>query len=94
MLISLLCIFHIDTACVISHAVFQQQPGNTTTEKFLRDGGLFLSLGKIWEETSQCDLAVPFFLLLFSLDWMMGFLLTGFTGASCGVQYYTTSVKS
>lgn len=68
MLISLLCIFHIDTACVISHAVFQQQPGNTTTEKFLRDGGLFLSLGKIWGETNQCDLAVPFFLLLFSLD--------------------------
>lgn len=53
MLTSLLCIFHIDIACVISHAVFQQQPDNTTTEKFLCDGGLFLSLGKIWGETSQ-----------------------------------------
>lgn len=52
----------------------------------------FGGLGKILGEANQCDLAAPFFLLLFSL-YQMGFLLTPSSGTSCGVKYYITSVK-
>lgn len=92
MLNSLLCIFLIDTAFIISHYLFQQQPDNTTAKEFCCNGGHLLGLGKILGEANQRDLAAPFFLLLFSLD-QMGFLLTGSNGTSCGVKYYITSVQ-
>lgn len=91
MLSSLFRIFLIDIACILAHYLFQQQPDNIAKE-FRRDGGLFWGLGKILGEANPCDLAAPFFLLLFSLD-QMSFLLTGFTGTSCGVKYYIASVK-
>jgi len=92
MLNSLLYIFLVDIAYILSHYLFQQQPDNTITKEFCRGRRLFLRLGRILGEANRCDSAAPFFLLSFSLD-QMGFLLTGSNGTSCGVKYYITSVK-
>lgn len=93
MLISLFSVFRIALACVITHDLFHQQTDNTIAEEVFMMEDFILSLGKILGEANQCDLAFSFFLLLFFLDQMMGFLLISFIGTSCEVKYYTTSAK-